>query len=247
MDFKFIEEMSLNHWPSLSTLLYDGWVLRFSEGLTKRANSVNPIYDSSPDVNEKIRVCENLYSAHQLPSVFKITPFVQPPQLDETLADRGYALMDTVSVQAVNLDHIREPDMTSVTIDETLSSDWMDHFCRFNNVGDKDRSVMERMLSLVKTKTGFISLCCEDRIVACGRGVIERDYIGIYEVVTDPSCRNRGFGEQMMLNLLKWGKENGATHSYLQVVAVNEPALRLYAKIGYSEIYKYWYRVKDCT
>jgi ribosomal protein S18 acetylase RimI-like enzyme len=106
---------------------------------------------------------------------------------------------------------------------------------------------MERMLSLVKTKTGFISLCCEDRIVACGRGVIERDYIGIYEVVTDPSCRNRGFGEQMMLNLLKWGKENGATHSYLQVVAVNEPALRLYAKIGYSEIYKYWYRVKDCT
>lgn len=49
----------------------------------------------------------------------------------------------------------------------------------------------------------------------------------------------------MILNLLKWGKEQGAKYSYLAVVSNNEPALKFYSKIGYLEIYKYWYRVKD--
>ena len=35
MDNRFIEELSLNHWQPLSTLLYDGWVLRFADGYTK--------------------------------------------------------------------------------------------------------------------------------------------------------------------------------------------------------------------
>jgi len=39
-----VEERSLNAWPSLHQMLYDGWVLRFSNGYTRRANSVSPIY-----------------------------------------------------------------------------------------------------------------------------------------------------------------------------------------------------------
>lgn len=46
-EHKTIEELSLSHWQPLSTLLYDGWVLRFAKGYTKRANSVQPIYDST--------------------------------------------------------------------------------------------------------------------------------------------------------------------------------------------------------
>lgn len=67
MDNKFIEELSLNHWQPLSTLLYDGWVLRFAGGYTKRANSINPIYYSTCDLNIKITECEKIYSANHLP------------------------------------------------------------------------------------------------------------------------------------------------------------------------------------
>lgn len=49
MDNKLIEELSLNHWQPLSTLLYDGWVLRFANGYIKRANSINPIHDSTSE------------------------------------------------------------------------------------------------------------------------------------------------------------------------------------------------------
>jgi len=245
MDNKFIEELSLNHWPPLSTLLYDGWVLRFANGYTKRANSINPIHYSTCDLNIKIKECENIYSANHLPTIYKITPFVHPINLDGTLEEMDYSLLDTTSVQTLILDNISEPQLTSVKINEVVTADWLEDYCRLNNVKDKDKDVMERMLSNIKTKKGFISFYYEEQVIACGLGVIEREYIGLYDIVTDKNYRNRGFAEQMILNLLKWGKENGAKHSYLAVVLSNEPALRLYSKIGYSEIYKYWYRVKN--
>lgn len=246
MDNKHIEELSLNHWPALSTLLYDGWILRFADGYTKRSNSINPIYYSTYDLNTKIEECEKLYSSNHLPTIYKITPFVHPTHLNETLEESGYAAIDTTSVQSLNLDNISEPKLTSAIIHEDITSAWLDDFCRLNNVTDEDnKHVMERMLSNIKTKKGFISFYYEDQVVACGLGVIEREYIGLYDIVTDANYRNRGFGEQMILNLLKWGKENGAEHGYLAVVANNAPALRLYEKIGFSEIYKYWYRVKE--
>ncbi|MNI69139.1 ribosomal-protein-alanine N-acetyltransferase [compost metagenome] len=106
---------------------------------------------------------------------------------------------------------------------------------------------MEGILSNIKTKKGFISLYDEGKVVACGLGVIERAYIGLYDIVTDIKYRNRGFGEQLLLNLLTWGRENGAKYSYLAVVMNNKPALKLYSKLGYTEAYKYWYRVKNAA
>jgi len=41
-----IEELSMNALPALSTVFLNGWILRFSNGYTRRANSVNPIYPS---------------------------------------------------------------------------------------------------------------------------------------------------------------------------------------------------------
>lgn len=103
---------------------------------------------------------------------------------------------------------------------------------------------MTQMLSNIRTSTGFISLSVDGQVVACGLGVVERGYIGLYDIITDAAYRNRGFAEQMILHLLHWGKKQGATSSYLQVVASNAPAIKLYAKLGYTKIYSYWYRVK---
>lgn len=247
MDYRFIEELSLNHWQPLSTLLYDGWLLRFADGYTKRANSISPIYDSTCDLHEKIKACESIYSANHLPTTYKITPFVQPEHLDRTLEERGYSRIDTTSVQILNLEQLIEPKLSSVIIQEQVSAEWLDHFCRLNGVKEQFRGVMERMLSNIRTKKGFISFYEEGQVVACGFGVIEGEYIGLYDIVTDINYRNRGFGEQMILNLLKWGIEHGAKHSYLLVVSNNAPALRLYSKLGYSEIYQYWYRVRSIT
>src|SRR5512136_30546 len=96
---KVIEELSINAWPSLQTMLYDGWVLRFANGYTRRANSINPIYPSGGDVSEKIQTCEQLYRDRGLNVVFKMTSAVYPAGLDDVLASQGYAVDAQTSVQ----------------------------------------------------------------------------------------------------------------------------------------------------
>lgn len=244
MNYKIIEELSLNHWQPLSTLLYDGWILRFAKGYTKRANSVNPIYYSTYDLNQKIEECEKLYLDNDLRPTFKITPFVKPENLDDILDEKAYSLIDYTSVQTLELDGVIDPTVHSVKLDGNINIDWLDTFCRLNQVEEKNKDTMIKMLSNITTKKCFISLYNQEEVVACGLGVIEREYIGLYDIVTDIKFRNQGFGEQLILNLLKWGKENGAKSSYLAVLLNNNSALKLYSKIGYSEVYRYWYRVK---
>jgi len=244
-NMEMIEELSLNHWQPLSTLLYDGWVLRFANGYTKRANSINPIYSSTFDLNQKIVECENIYTNNNLRPTFKITPFVKPANLDNSLQEKGYSLIDRTCVQTLDLNGVKEPSLHSVTLDENVNLNWIGDFCRLNHIEEKNKDTMIQMLSNIKTKKCFISLYHNGQVVACGLGVIEREYIGLYDIVTDTNYRNQGFGEHLILNLLKWGKENGAKSSYLAVILDNKPALRLYSKIGYSESYQYWYRVKE--
>jgi len=248
MDAKRIEELSLNHWPALTTMLHEGWLLRVAEGYTKRANSVSAIHGEEEDekgkVEKRVAWCERRFASLGQPAIFKITPFDRPADLDRILADRGYVDVDPTSVQSLDLARIHQPELNDVRITEQLTDQWVDDFCRLNRVGTAFKPVMVRMLKGIRTKKGFVSLFHEGELVACGLGVLEDGWLGLYDIVTDARYRNRGIGEQMILNLLHWGKENGATRSYLAVAADNAPARKLYAKLGFEEMYRYWYRVR---
>ena len=239
-----IEEFSLNAWPSLQTITYDGWLIRFANGYTKRANSVNPIYPSTEEVSNKIDFCETLFRDRNLAPVFKLTNAVSPEMLDSDLEQRGYVAMDHTSVQVLSLSRISDPLMHAVKMSESLNEEWLKQICLLNNHNERSRNTMEQMFAVIVPRTCFLSLWDNGEAVACGLGVLERGYLGIFDVITDPRQRNRGFGGQLMLNLMKWGKENGAECAYLQVMLNNAPALRLYSKLGFTELYRYWYRIK---
>jgi hypothetical protein len=70
-----IEEASLNSWPAFQQMLFDGWVIRFAGGYTRRANSVTPIYTPSLPIQQKIAACENFYQKKQLPTIFRLLSF----------------------------------------------------------------------------------------------------------------------------------------------------------------------------
>ena len=105
MDFeniRQIEEAGLNAWPSHQQVLYDGWLLRFADGYTKRANSVNPVYKSPLGIDEKIEACEGFYRKMGLPPVFRLTPLAQEA-LDPSLAARGYRVLHPTRVLTLDL------------------------------------------------------------------------------------------------------------------------------------------------
>jgi ribosomal protein S18 acetylase RimI-like enzyme len=74
--------------------------------------------------------------------------------------------------------------------------------------------------------------------------VAERGYVGLSSIVTAVDARNQGLGRRLVGHLLAWGQQHGAHTAHLAVMLDNAPALRLYARFGFREAYRYWYRAR---
>jgi hypothetical protein len=90
LDARRLEELSLNSSAPPGQLLYDGWLLRLAPGKAKRPRSVNPFYASTLPIEAKTAYCARVYGLARLPTLFRITPFANPADLDAWLEQRGY-------------------------------------------------------------------------------------------------------------------------------------------------------------
>ena len=236
----------MNAWPSLQTHLYDGWVLRFAAGVpTRRVNSVNPIYHSSLPIDQKIAYCEQLYQSRYQRNVFKLTTTVFPDNLDSILAGKGYQKEAETSVQTLSLHTFSVPPASnSIQISESISEGWLTQFMRLNEAIPTQFDTYWKMLHQIQTPVCLLSLVEKGQPVACGLGVADGDFVGLFDIVVAAPLRNRGLGYAVVASILEWGKSKNAKKAYLQVMCKNAPALHLYQKIGFSEEYRYWYRVK---
>jgi ribosomal protein S18 acetylase RimI-like enzyme len=237
-----IEELSLNALPALQTMHVGGWVLRFANGYTKRANSINPIYDSTSIVEEKIWFCEQLYRSKNLPVVFKMTSAVHPENLDAILDRCGYQIDSRTIVQTMDLE--THASIQNAELNDTLTEEWLASFCQMNNIAEERMPVMRQMLGNIIPQKCFAAIRQHDQIVACGLAVLQNEYVGFYDIVTDAAFRKQGLSKRLMSSLLTWGKDNGARKAYLQVMLNNAPALQLYSRLGFQPVYQYWYRIK---
>jgi ribosomal protein S18 acetylase RimI-like enzyme len=241
---RYYEELAANAWPSLQSIVYDGWILRFAKGYTKRANSVLPFYPSQRPLGEKIEQCERYYHRHGLPTIFKLTDMTEPAGLDAELERRDYALIDRVSVQGRTLDSLPKPVHGEIRLSPVLTDEWLDHFLNLNPGHREHRETIVEMFGRHVLPCCFATLQQGDRTVACGLAIMQDGKVGLYDIVTDVQLRGQGFAGSLILHLLHWAKAKGAEKAYLQVVVENAPALRLYEKLGFQELYQQWYRVK---
>ena len=239
-----IEEAGMNAWPAHQQMLYDGWLLRFADGYTKRANSVMPVYESSLDLDVKIDHCEAIYRQQGLPPIFRLTPLAQD-DLDLILAGRGYKEHHPTHVLTRSLVDWDGSVFSEIVIRELPLAQWMGVFSEISG------SLVEKQPAHAEILRNIINPCLMTAVeksgkwVACGLGVIERDWFGLFDIVTRPDARRQGLGTQLIAKMLDWAKSQGATKSYLQVMANNIPAMGLYAKEGYADAYRYWYRVPE--
>lgn len=103
------------------------------------------------------------------------------------------------------------------------------------------------MLARIQDKT-LMAVLVEDGVeIACGLGVLNKGLFGLFDIGTLSAKRNQGYGAKLLNGMLSWAVQNGATDSYLQVVADNAPAISLYRKLGFQDCYEYWYRIKSLS
>ena len=246
-----VEEASLNAWPALQQMLLDGWVLRFSKGFTRRANSVTPVYPSTQPIPDKVRYCENLYARDGLPTYFRLTTLRDADGLDNVLAERGYAQQEAARVLHRTLatgtlapgPGFALAPLGSFLATYTELTGLKGHLENSGLDGQAAAALHGSVLRAIRGETVFGLLVDGGRPVACGMAVVEGELAGLFDIVTHPDSRRRGYGRLLVQSLLAHATAMGASHAYLQVLADNAPALALYDGLGFSTLYEYWYRV----
>jgi GNAT superfamily N-acetyltransferase len=245
------EELSLNALPALQTQFYDGWVLRFTDGYsyTNRANSVNLLYPSTLDLQTKIIECEKRYFAQGLPAVFKITDGTDM-EIDMALNQKGYEkakptyMMGRYPAGQCG-DSALEPSSSDCVFTSYINNKWLDAYFSLSKYTDEMKiSIAKQVFENIKVDVLCGRLVKNDITVACGLCVIERRYMGLFNIVVDESQRGKGYGTEICESLFSEAKRLGVHTAYLQVMQDNYKAINLYSKLGYKPIYSYWYRVK---
>jgi ribosomal protein S18 acetylase RimI-like enzyme len=237
-----LEELTLAQWPALQTVAYDGWLLRWADGYSKRANSVNPLYPGTRPFAEKVLVCEAHYRALGLPVCCKITPAADPG-LDAFLTARGWRRETETVVQTLDLGAWVIPHPGPLPAGEGVSAEWVETYAGMSGISSRDQAVALRMFALVPKPAAFAVLREDGQAIAAGYATCLRGYVGLYHIVSHPARRRQGYGRRLFTSLLAWGKANGAHTAHLAVEADNHAAIALYHQLGFQDRYSYWYRV----
>lgn len=241
---EFLEELSLNAWPAIRQIHYDNWVLRLSAGHTRRANSVNILGPSSIPVEEKVDHCEHVYAREGLPAIFKFAGTPATAELDRLLDTRGYQSDGKTLVLTRNLDGLDPIPRTGFRSEPELSETWCDLAIEMTGVTGDRAPYLRSILANIAPMRCFGSIWDGAQPAAIGLAVVERGWVGLFDIVTAPKFRRQGHGTALVRNLLGWSKDAGAGNAYLQVFHENNAAIRLYDHLGFHYSYQYWYRIK---
>ena len=241
-EIRRFEELACNSHPALQTLLYDGWVLRFAEGYTGRANSVSLLYPSALPYAEKIAFCEAQYFSKGLPCRFKLTSGADPA-LDALLAARGYEYVTPTDEMTASIAGFVWPE-SAAAFSAQPDKAWLDAFARMEKLDEKKKATAEKLFSVNVNSIFFARMEEDGEIIACATAVLEDGYAAIADVVVDEAYRGRGYGQTLCRALLAKAAAEGAHTACLCVVQKNPAARHIYEKLGFRKIYSYWYRVK---
>ena len=237
-DTRRLEELSLNSSAPPGQLLYDGWLIRLLPGKAKRARSVNAVYPSRLPIAEKIAHCERVYGAARLPALFRITPFVDPPELAAELGRRGYARFDTTAVESAPI--VPGRHFAGLARPMNLAA-WVDAVGELRGSPPEHRLSHRARLESMGLTLRAVAVEEQGRVVATGLTMIEDDSAGLFDIVTREEARRRGHARAVVAGLLELAWELGARNAYLQVQDDNTGARRLYREFGFEERYLYWY------
>jgi len=240
IDLRRIEELSLNSSAPPAQLLYDGWLLRLSPGKAKRARSVNAVYPSALALEHKIAHCERLYEEANLPMLFRITPFSQPPQLERSLEARGYTRLEPTAVETAPLE--TAPANGGARVMEL--GPWIDAVAELRGSPMAHRDAHLARLERMPLAKCAVAVEEGGRVLATGLAVIEDGVAGLFDIVTREDARRRGYARRVVATLLHLAHGLGARHAYLQVESDNMAARPLYRDFGFTQSYQYWYRAR---
>ncbi|PPG91373.1 GNAT family N-acetyltransferase [Rathayibacter sp. AY1F3] len=257
MDPRLLDRLAADAWPALVRRPLGPWELRASSGVTKRANSVLASGDVV-DQGAALDAAEAFAREHGIAPLVQIGP-PSPAGLTGLLAERGAAPIDrtlvlTGSVQealaALPSTSGSAPSGSApqprVRLAPAPDEDWLALWWSVDGRGGaEERAVAERILA--GCPSSYALAVDGDGPAATGRLALVTApdgelWGGLFALATRPDARRRGLASAVIRALLEDASGRGVARFWLQVLAENAGARRLYASLGCRESswYEYW-------
>lgn len=236
------EAAGFRAWPAASTH-YDGaWLVRLSaDHPAKRLNSINPLDPADvADFGPRIERAAAYFVEEQRPLTFRITPLAGHV-LDRYLEEGGWRRLDDSTVMRLSLDE--------AGLDEAMDQIPMRDVGRFVSAAITVQAAdptlgagLAAVIEAIEPEAGLFVVESGGEPLAAAICVQDGDLAGLFEVATAAGARGKGHSRRLVTSALKWARMRGAKEAWLQVEAANEPAVRLYRSLGFTEAYRYHYR-----
>jgi GNAT superfamily N-acetyltransferase len=229
-----LERAAAEGWPAPDTQRLGGWLLRTAGGWTNRANSALALGDPGLPLAAAIEATIAFYSDHNLtPRI--TTPLPVSLAIARDLAARGWVAQPTALVQTALLERIPRVPGPEVRLETAPSAEWL------ALVGGWKGPIPAAARSILTApgEVRFAEVYEGATLVATARGAVTGEWLGISLVGVAPEARRQGLARRMTSALAEWGASVGARRAYLQVDAENQPALALYAAMGFTTHHTY--------
>jgi N-acetylglutamate synthase len=232
------EERLINVWPAPSTMLMDGWVVCFANGYSGRANSASALRKDAILSDDLIDRIDRLYRDAGLAPTFRISPLAGR-DCEGMLRKRGYHLKNEVSTMLLDLRSFNARMDDRIHITAAPTADWLKGVSIRQEPSKRSEAHLKMIVGDIRLPAAFASLMLENEPVGFGMSAIDRSWAELGSIMLDESQRGKGLGRAIVEALLEWAKEKGAERAFLQVDITNMIAIKLYANLGFKEIYRY--------
>ncbi len=238
-----IESAAFSAWPSTLSTDILGWRLRLDRGYTLRANSLNATEHSQMLSDTDLYAIEAQFRHRGLAPVVRLTSCSAVPEADAWLALRGYGYSGLSRVMTRALSDVDGEDA-----DERAwagsAAPWLDAFRTLSHKSDDDHLAHLGILQRIEHPVAWAVQAPTQVPVCCGIGVLVDRHLGLFDIATHAGHQRQGLAQQLCRSILTWGRSRDAHTAFLQVVATNTNAIRVYERLGFKIAYSYWYRVR---
>lgn len=236
------EQACLNAWPALHNVLHGDWIIRFSEGLTRRSNSANPLRPEARASGATIQLFENLFRAQRLPLIIRV-PSLLDPSVDRGLEKLGFTAEGESCVLFGDLKAVEAKTDDAVEITDGVDDEWLETMNALQKRTVEQAETFDQIVLSIALPSGFASLYEGEAIIAQAYGVIHDDLLCCESVITDEKHRGQGAARRLMAAMFAWALNQGAKGVCLQVETANAAGRKLYQELGLSsELSRYHYR-----
>lgn len=216
------------------------WILGLRPGSIGRAHSAAPLAHTLVRDEGLIARIEAAYRAHGMAATFRLPDVDGLSGVAEALAERGYGPQQPTLVMTADLDQAAAVAERGQAVSlEAPDEAWA---AVFLGEGFDPDDGAQRVAVLSKSPgAAFAAVRDAEGTHAVGAMSLAEGWASLHGMRTRRARRGEGLAGQVVACLARAARAQGATQIFLQVEEGNAPARALYARAGFTPLWRYQY------